>query len=158
MDFFQTFLPVLTAGVGICIGWLMCKRTGMPKSISIPNVYNKSEAKLVLLVRQDLGMTKGKIAAQCSHATLGCYKQAEKICPEILKRWEWNGQPKIVLKAQSLDVLLECEKAADKLNINNCLIHDAGRTQIAAGSATVLGIGPAPADLIDKVSGHLKLL
>ncbi|VDL93399.1 unnamed protein product [Schistocephalus solidus] len=157
MDIFKTFLPVITTGVGVCIGWFLCKRTGKPKFLSIPNAYNGSEPKLVLLVRQDLGMTKGKIAAQCSHATLGCYKQAEEFCPEILERWERNGQPKIVLKAPSLDVLRECEKMADRLNLNNCLIHDAGRTQIAAGSATVLGIGPGPADLIDKVSGHLKL-
>jgi PTH2 family peptidyl-tRNA hydrolase len=37
------------------------------------------------------------------------------------------------------------------------LISDAGRTQIAPGSKTVLGIGPGQASLVDKVSGHLKL-
>jgi len=38
------------------------------------------------------------------------------------------------------------------------MIHDQGRTQIAAGSATVLGVGPAPKSSIDEVTGHLKLL
>ena len=37
------------------------------------------------------------------------------------------------------------------------IIHDAGRTQIASGTATVLGIGPGPSSVIDNVSGHLKL-
>lgn len=32
------------------------------------------ECKLVLVVNQELGMGKGKIAAQCGHATLACYK------------------------------------------------------------------------------------
>ena len=36
------------------------------------------EQKLVLVVRTDLGMTKGKIAAQCSHATLACFKTLQK--------------------------------------------------------------------------------
>jgi PTH2 family peptidyl-tRNA hydrolase len=38
------------------------------------------------------------------------------------------------------------------------VIADAGRTQIASGSHTVLGIGPAPKSLVDQVTGHLKLL
>jgi peptidyl-tRNA hydrolase, PTH2 family len=38
------------------------------------------------------------------------------------------------------------------------VIADAGRTQIASGSHTVLGIGPAPKSIIDTVTGHLKLL
>ena len=44
------------------------------------------------------------------------------------------------------------------LNLNFCVIKDAGRTQIAPGSKTVLAIGPGPASIIDKCTGHLKLL
>lgn len=38
------------------------------------------------------------------------------------------------------------------------VIADAGRTQIAPGSHTVLGIGPGPKSLMDQVTGGLKLL
>lgn len=38
------------------------------------------------------------------------------------------------------------------------VITDAGRTQIASGSQTVLGIGPGPKSIIDEVTGNLKLL
>jgi PTH2 family peptidyl-tRNA hydrolase len=38
------------------------------------------------------------------------------------------------------------------------IVHDAGRTQIAAGSQTVLAIGPGPKSVIDQVTGHLSLL
>lgn len=55
------------------------------------------EVKLVLIVRNDLKMGKGKAAAQCSHATLAAYKQALKY-PDLLEVWEDNGQPKITLK------------------------------------------------------------
>jgi PTH2 family peptidyl-tRNA hydrolase len=47
---------------------------------------------------------------------------------------------------------------AMSLNLNFCVIKDAGRTQIAPGSKTVLAIGPGPASLINQCTGHLKLL
>jgi Peptidyl-tRNA hydrolase PTH2 len=42
-------------------------------------------------------------------------------------------------------------------NLAAKVAHDAGRTQIGAGSATILGIGPAPKSEIDQVTGSLKL-
>lgn len=54
--------------------------------------------------------------------------------------------------------ILGIKKLAARRNLNHCLIRDAGRTQIAAGSATVLAIGPALVAEIDAITGHLKLL
>ncbi|PCH33427.1 peptidyl-tRNA hydrolase II [Wolfiporia cocos MD-104 SS10] len=104
------------------------------------------ECKLVLVVRTDLNMTKGKIAAQ--HATLACYKALQQT----------NPQAKIALKVDSEDELLELEAMAKSLNLCARAIHDAGRTQIAAGSRTVLGIGPGPVELVNRVTGKLRLL
>ncbi|TFK23108.1 hypothetical protein FA15DRAFT_705765 [Coprinopsis marcescibilis] len=114
--------------------------------------------KMVLVVRTDLGMTSGKIAAQCGHATLACYKALLKTNPALLKHWERTGQAKIALKGSSEDQLLELEAIAKSLNLCARSIIDAGRTQIAAGSRTVLAIGPAPVPLINQVTGHLRLL
>ncbi|KAF7732746.1 hypothetical protein EC973_000017 [Apophysomyces ossiformis] len=114
--------------------------------------------KMVLVVRTDLGMTKGKIAAQCGHATLACYKAIKKSDPNILREWERSGQAKVALKIDSEEKLLELQALALSLNLTAQSIRDAGRTQIAAGSRTVLGIGPGPVELINEVSGHLKLL
>ncbi|KAI6153312.1 peptidyl-tRNA hydrolase 2 [Pisolithus tinctorius] len=116
------------------------------------------QCKLVLVVRTDLGMTTGKIAAQCGHATLACYKALMKTNPKLVQHWERTGQAKIALRGSSEDELLELEAIAKSLNLCARSILDAGRTQIAAGSRTVLGIGPAPVDLINQVTGHLKLL
>lgn len=41
------------------------------------------EHKMVLVVRTDLGMGKGKVAAQCGHASLACYKRALKHMPRV---------------------------------------------------------------------------
>ncbi|KAM3498431.1 hypothetical protein MY10362_008246 [Beauveria mimosiformis] len=122
------------------------------------------ECKLVLVVRTDLGMTKGKIAAQCSHATLACYKAlADNPDPDsterkMLARWEKYGQAKIAVQVKSQDDMLQLCRKARGMGLTAEVVKDAGRTQIEAGSMTVLGVGPAPRSLIDEVTGHLKLL
>lgn len=105
-------------------------------------------------------MHLGKIAAQCSHATLACYKALVRADPAhpVLKQWERLGQAKVALKVDSEDDMLLLQAQAVSLGLCAQVIHDAGRTQIASGSATVLGIGPAPKSKIDEVTGHLKLL
>ncbi len=42
-------------------------------------------------------MQKGKVAAQCCHATLGAYKLAKKKDPKGVKKWSWYGQAKITV-------------------------------------------------------------
>ncbi|KAH7399212.1 peptidyl-tRNA hydrolase PTH2-domain-containing protein [Phaeosphaeria sp. MPI-PUGE-AT-0046c] len=121
---------------------------------------NNEECKMVLVVRTDLGMTKGKIGAQCGHATLACYKHFLRTAPNspVLRRWESLGQAKVALQVKSEEELEVLQAQALSLGLVAHIIHDAGRTQIASGSATVLGIGPAPKSVLDQVTGHLKLL
>ncbi|KAK4555612.1 hypothetical protein LTR86_007365 [Recurvomyces mirabilis] len=118
------------------------------------------ECKLVLVVRNDLGMTKGKIAAQCGHATLACYKTMIRTNPAhpVLRQWERMGQAKVAVKVESEEDMLMLQAQAISLGLCAQVIHDAGRTQIASGSATVLGVGPGPKSEVDKVTSHLKLL
>lgn len=121
------------------------------------------EVKLMLVVRTDLGMTKGKIAAQCGHATLAVYKtlagqaSSNASASGILRRWENNGQPKIAVQCKSEEELLLLQGQAMSLGLVARVIRDAGRTQIAAGSSTVLGL-LGPKSLADQVTGSLKLL
>ncbi|KAI9666972.1 MAG: hypothetical protein M1831_001477 [Alyxoria varia] len=122
---------------------------------------DNGECKLVLVVRTDLGMTKGKIAAQCSHATLACYKtmmRSGSAPANLLKRWERHGQAKVAVQVKSEDDLATLQVQAMSLGVCAQVIHDAGRTQIASGSATVLGVGPAPKHVVDEITGQLKLL
>ncbi|KAJ5923610.1 peptidyl-tRNA hydrolase 2 [Penicillium verhagenii] len=120
---------------------------------------NAEEVKLVLVVRTDLGMTKGKIAAQASHATLACYKYFLTHAPEskMLRQWERCGQAKIALQIKGEDELLTLQAQAMSLGLCARVIQDAGRTQIASGSRTVLGV-LGPKSVVDGVTGHLKLL
>ncbi|KAL8661440.1 MAG: hypothetical protein Q9168_008386 [Polycauliona sp. 1 TL-2023] len=123
---------------------------------------NREECKLVLVVRTDLGMGKGKIAAQASHATLACYRALSSTFPSslnpVLKQWERTGQAKVVLQAKTEEELETLQAQAISVGLCAQIIHDAGRTQIASGSATVLGVGPGPKSVVDQVTGGLKLL
>ncbi|CRG92272.1 peptidyl-tRNA hydrolase, PTH2 family [Talaromyces islandicus] len=120
---------------------------------------NHDEVKLVLVVRTDLGMGKGKIAAQCSHATLACYKYYLSKSPNspILKRWERGGQAKVALQVKTEEDMLLLQAQALSLGLCARVIQDAGRTQIASGSRTVLGV-LGPKGMVDQVTGQLKLL
>ena len=114
--------------------------------------------KMILCVNMSLKMEKGKIAAQCGHATLACYRKSLRMCPSSLKWWESFGQAKIALKIEGEKEMQELQAKAQALGLVTYIVEDAGRTQIAAGSRTVLGIGPAPVKVIDSIASHLKLL
>jgi peptidyl-tRNA hydrolase, PTH2 family len=117
------------------------------------------EVKLMLVVRTDLGMTKGKIAAQCGHATLAVYKGllSGSSGEKLRRKWEGHGQPKIAVQCKSEDDLLMLQAQAISLGLVARVIRDAGRTQIASGSVTVLGL-LGPKSIVDQVTGGLKLL
>lgn len=151
---------------GLLLGWHLRSRF-VPASKNLTSVGNGAieagamgeggEFKMILVVRNDLKMGKGKVAAQCSHAAVSAYKQVQRRNPELLKQWEYCGQPKVVVKAPDEETLIQLLAQAKEAGLPVSLIQDAGRTQIAPGSRTVLGIGPGPADLVDAVTGDLKL-
>ncbi|KAJ1833829.1 hypothetical protein LPJ63_002455 [Coemansia sp. RSA 2711] len=118
----------------------------------------REDVKMVLIARDDLKMAKGKVAAQCAHAALMCYKRAQREAPAALRRWEAGGQAKVALRCATLDEMHELAGRARALGLVVRVVADAGRTQVAAGSQTVLGIGPGPVGLVNRVSGHLRLL
>lgn len=154
-------------GCGLFLGWHLRARFGQTSKNQTATMGNGpredsmmgegGEFKMILVVRNDLKMGKGKVAAQCSHAAVSAFKQVQHRNPELLKQWEYCGQPKVVVKAPDEDTLIDLLGHARELGLPVSLIQDAGRTQIAPGSRTVLGIGPGPADLLDRVTGDLKL-
>ena len=124
-------------------------------------LFGAGDMKQVFIVRTDLDMGKGKIAAQCCHAAVQAYRDLMtrgEDSQKAIDRWEWQGSRKVVVKVTSELELREIISSAKKNGLYASTIRDAGKTQIAAGSTTVGVIGPADEKLIDEVSGHLKLL
>lgn len=117
----------------------------------------QEEYKMVLVIRTDLNMGKGKAAAQCCHATLANYKELSRKSPKTLGRWEYFGQAKVTLKVDNEEDMLMLQAQAMSIGLAAHSIRDAGRTQIAAGSRTVLAIGPGPISVVNSITGKLKL-
>ncbi len=111
--------------------------------------------KQVIIIRGDLKMGRGKIAAQACHASLGSYKKAGK---EKIAKWENENSKKVILKVDDLEELMEIYEEIKKTGIPYYLVRDAGHTQLPAGTITALGIGPDDDNKIDKITAHLKLL
>ncbi len=113
--------------------------------------------KQVIVLRVDLKMSKGKIAAQAGHAAVSAAEQARKQYSDWWKAWIEEGQCKIAVKAGSEQELLELELKAKKLKLPTALISDRGLTELPPSTLTCLGIGPAPSDQMDKITGELNL-
>jgi PTH2 family peptidyl-tRNA hydrolase len=114
--------------------------------------------KLAVAVRRDLEMGKGKIAVQVGHASVTASEETRKRRPEWWKAWFDEGQRKVAVKVNSESELEELRNHAEALGLVAVIIQDSGLTQVAPGTATCIGIGPAPAELVDKVTGDLRLL
>jgi len=103
-------------------------------------------------------MSKGKIAAQAGHAAVSAAEETRKSHKDWFKAWLDEGQCKIVVKVKNEKELLELEKKAKDSELPCALITDRGLTEIPPGTITCLGIGPAPAEQIDKLTRKLPLL
>ncbi len=114
--------------------------------------------KQVIVFRSDLNLSKGKIAAQAGHAAVSASEEARKHHPKWWKAWMVEGQCKIAVKVRSEKELLELEKRAKELALPCSLIVDRGLTEIPPGTLTCLGIGPAPSEKVDELTGKLPLL
>ena len=115
------------------------------------------DIKQVIVVRTDLGMGKGKIAAQVGHACVLGAENVRKSHSDWFEKW-WLGQEKVVVKVESLKELEEIKKHAIDIDVPWSEVTDAGHTQIAPGTVTCISLGPAPEESIDKITGDLKLL
>lgn len=114
--------------------------------------------KMVIVVRTDIKMSKGKVAAQAGHAAVSASEYARKNRPEWWTPWINEGQCKIAVKASSEAEIIELERKARDAGLPAALITDRGLTEIPPNTVTCLGIGPAPANKIDTITGKLSLL
>jgi peptidyl-tRNA hydrolase, PTH2 family len=113
--------------------------------------------KQVIIVRNDLKLGKGKIAAQAGHAAIESYLLTSKKDPKAVDSWLTYGQKKVVLKIESKTELLELYQSI-KNRFPCVLIKDAGLTQLPGPDITCLGIGPIKETEIDQFTKKYKLL
>lgn len=132
------------------------------------------EPKQVIVVRHDLKMRKGKVAAQVAHASMKVildmmteapgynktiYKHLHLKKDDPMTAWLQGSFAKIVARVESEQELIDIYEAARAAKIRVALITDAGRTEFhGVPTKTCVAIGPDYPDKIDKITGHLKLI
>lgn len=116
------------------------------------------EITMVLVTRADLKLSKGKLAAQCAHASMECAILSKKHSPRTLDSYRRRGARKIVCKTSDEVSLRKILSRAKKAGLICYLVKDAGHTEIPPGTETVVGIGPGPRSDIDKITGDLPLV
>ncbi|GAA0537058.1 peptidyl-tRNA hydrolase Pth2 [Halorubrum ejinorense] len=110
--------------------------------------------KQAIVARADIGMGEGKLAAQVAHASLSAYQDAGR---RTRKKWQGEGQKKVVLKANSEGQLFELADKADTEGLPYAIVRDAGHTQLEPGTVTALAVGPGRDETVDRVTGDLSL-
>jgi PTH2 family peptidyl-tRNA hydrolase len=119
---------------------------------------NESEYKMAIVTRSDLKLSTGKLAVQVAHAAVVCALDTKKTNSKWFNKWQNEGAKKVVLKVDSEKDFFPLRDKAEQLKMAAHIINDAGHTEIPAGTITVLGIGPAPANIMDQVTGDLETL
>lgn len=116
--------------------------------------------KMVIAVRTDLNLRRGKESAQCGHAVQYCVEYHH--LPEHPNRqgyqeWADSGAAKIIVGVGSEKELLELELRAHEANVSTWPVFDHGHTEVDPGTPTCIGFGPALPDVLDPFLRHLKL-
>lgn len=132
-----------------------------------------TEQKQVIIMRKDLKMNRGKIAAQASHACMKIFFDRVKnifynedgsadVTINFTKEMElWRQGPftKVCLQVHSEEELLDIYNKAKEKELPVALITDSGATTFHnVPTNTCIAIGPADSDKIDEVTGDLKLM
>jgi PTH2 family peptidyl-tRNA hydrolase len=111
--------------------------------------------KQAIVVRADLKLPKGKLAAQVAHASVDAATKTER---KKFDAWKQQGQMKVVLKVEGEKELKKLMIDANNAGLVTSLIIDAGHTVVEPGTVTCLGIGPDSEENINAIVGKLKLL
>ncbi len=111
---------------------------------------------MVFLCRVDLQLSPGKLAVQCAHAAVGSLQQAKKTHSRMVQRWNDSASRKICLAVDDEDELKYYLGQVQEASLPFALIKDAGLTEVAPGTTTVLGVGPGPRQTMDAIFQSLK--
>lgn len=143
---------------------------------------NDEPYKQVIIVRKDLDMTKGKMAAQVSHASMafltrmarqgatktrdGSYETTMAFDKGLYEKWIEGAFTKCVLEAKNKNDILKAARMADsagmKEGVDYFLIYDNCYTELTPEEQdgtclTCIGFRPMRADVIDVIGKKYQL-
>jgi PTH2 family peptidyl-tRNA hydrolase len=127
----------------------------------------KEDPKQVIVVRKDLNMRKGKLAAQVAHASMKVFFDKATAsygditisnCTQEMVDWVEGIFTKIVVYVTTEQELHDLKDKADNLNVPNALVMDAGKTEFKEPTYTCIAIGPDDPIYVDEITGDLPLM
>ena len=132
----------------------------VPKKIvdELSKLVNNEEYKMVICVRKDLKLPKGKLAVQVAHAAVSCAIKSMKYDKENFEEWFDSGQKKVAVWVENEEEIWQLKSKCEESGIISSIVFDAGRTVVKEGTLTCLGIGPGKESEIDKLTSELKLV
>ena len=110
--------------------------------------------KQVIIVRSDLELSKGKVAAQVAHASVGAVLKSKH---DIVDKWHEQGMTKIVVEVSKKTELENIIATANKNGLVAVIVEDDGLTELSSRTLTCGAIGPGISTEIDLITGNLKL-
>mgnify|MGYP006270338533 CR=1 FL=1 len=111
--------------------------------------------KQVIVVRNDLSLPKGKLAAQVAHASVLAMRNSSD---DVVKEWLREGGKKVVVRCADKAALFQLQHDAKRAGLAASVVKDAGHTVVKPGTVTALGVGPGRNGAVDRVTGSLSLL
>lgn len=126
------------------------------------STYVRAAVKQVLVYRRDLAMRKGKIAAQCAHASMAVFFGRDQGPPDALSIpldgpmavWAKGRFAKVVLSVETEAELLEIAEHARARGVPHAVITDSGKTEFhGQPTRTTVAVGPAASVEIDAITG-----
>ena len=135
----------------------------------MPENPNLRPSKQVIVMRHDLSMRKGKIAAQAAHAAMAFLtRRIGQLRPvegpplgsltAVQEEWLESSFRKICVYASNEQELLQIRDQSEAAGLEVHLVTDNGLTEFGGKpTRTCLCIGPDYDDVIDPITGHLPL-
>ncbi len=113
---------------------------------------------MAVVVRTDLDLPPGKMAAQVGHAVLSAWRATWKDNPDLAESYADSRQTKLILAAPDEATLWRVKLHAQRLGVAAAAIVDAGRTVLPEPTLTALGLGPMGRTSYNALTRGLELL
>lgn len=143
----------------------------------------ENEFKQIIIIRKDLEMSPGKVAAQVSHASeafliravidkaMEWLSEEFVLCPIAIPRdcfesWICGSHAKTCLRAKNKNQLLKAVTIAEEIGLKKdkdfFLVYDECRTEIEpeeeeGTTLTCIGFAPLPCEIADKIGRKYQL-
>lgn len=119
--------------------------------------------RLYAIIRTDIEMDRGKIAAQMGHAYLEAYLLALEKRPETIPLYKKDQTIKIAMRAKKVQHLEDAYQKAFDAGIPSVLITDLGlyglpEDMLGKPTVTALGLGPAKRNEVKDILKRFQLL